>query len=561
MPTPVSTSGHQPGEQPPEAQSTEAQPTEAQPTGAQPTGAQPTGVSSSNGLESPANTLDPVINLDDGFARAFPELVVEWAATAVPDPQIVALNEPLGAELGLKAHALCSDDGVATLAGNRVPVGARPVAMSYAGHQFGNYSPRLGDGRALLLGELVGPGDRRLDVHLKGSGRTPFARGGDGKATIGPMLREYLVAEAMSALGVPTTRALAVVTTGESVRRDLAEPGAVLTRVAASHLRVGTFEYAARLGVDGLVRRLADYAIACHHPEAAASETPYLAFLDAVVGAQAQLVARWMLTGFIHGVMNTDNMTISGEGIDYGPCAFMDRYNPATVFSSIDHAGRYAYRNQPPIATWNLARLAEALLPLIADEVGRPLDDQPGDQTDEPTDHPAIAIATDSLNRFATRYDLEWRAGMQAKLGLVAAPTDPELFADLLGVMADDRLDYTRTFRRLARSFDDLDEGEPTEPASSAALRSWVGRWRAQLSAEGRPVGVVAEEMNARNPAVVPRNHLVDETLQAATDGDLDPFNRLLVVVTNPFDEPDDPRMAQPAPEEFTARFRTFCGT
>ncbi len=268
-----------------------------------------------------------------------------------------------------------------------------------------------------------------------------------------------------------------------------------------------------------------------------------------------------MLTGFIHGVMNTDNMTISGEGIDYGPCAFMDRYNPATVFSSIDHAGRYAYRNQPPIATWNLARLAEALLPLIADEVGRPLDDQPGDQTDEPTDHPAIAIATDSLNRFATRYDLEWRAGMQAKLGLVAAPTDPELFADLLGVMADDRLDYTRTFRRLARSFDDLDEGEPTEPASSAALRSWVGRWRAQLSAEGRPVGVVAEEMNARNPAVVPRNHLVDETLQAATDGDLDPFNRLLVVVTNPFDEPDDPRMAQPAPEEFTARFRTFCGT
>lgn len=541
MPTPVSTSGRQPGEQPPEAL--------------------PTEVLSSDGHVAPANALDPVVNLDDGFARAFPELVVEWAAAAVPDPQIVALNEPLGAELGLEAHALRSDDGVATLAGNRVPVGARPVAMGYAGHQFGNYSPRLGDGRALLLGELVGPGDRRLDVHLKGSGRTPFARGGDGKATIGPMLREYLVAEAMSALGVPTTRALAVVTTGESVRRDLAEPGAVLTRVAASHLRVGTFEYAARLGVDGLVQRLADYAIARHHPEAAASETPYLAFLDAVVGAQAQLVAQWMLTGFIHGVMNTDNMTISGEGIDYGPCAFMDRYNPATVFSSIDHAGRYAYRNQPPIATWNLARLAEALLPLIADEVGRPLDDQPGDQTDDPADHPAIAIATDSLNRFATRYDLEWRAGMQAKLGLVAAPTDPELFADLLGVMADDRLDYTRTFRRLARSFDDLDEGEPTEPASSAALRSWVGRWRAQLSAEGRPVGVVAEEMNARNPAVVPRNHLVEEALSAATDGDLAPFNRLLAMVTKPFAEPADPRDALPAPEEFTARFRTYCGT
>ena len=508
--------------------------------------------------DSPDATTEPLDDLDNGFARALPELVLEWAAAEVPDPHLAALNEPLATELGLDPQALRSEVGVATLAGNRVPAGAHPVAMAYAGHQFGNYSPRLGDGRALLLGELAGPGDRPLDVHLKGSGRTPFARGGDGKATIGPMLREYLVAEAMSALGVPTTRALAVVTTGESVRRDRPEPGAVLTRVAASHLRVGTFEYAARLGVEGLVRRLADYAIARHHPEAAEAEAPYLAFLDAVVEAQARLVAQWMLTGFIHGVMNTDNMTISGEGIDYGPCAFIDRYDPATVFSSIDHAGRYAYRNQPPIATWNLARLAESLLPLIAEEAGLPLDP---DGSADPGNDPVIAIATDSLNRFAGRYDLHWRDGMRAKLGLFEAPTDPELFADLLGVMADEGLDYTLTFRRLARTLGESDATAPTEPAPSSALESWTSRWRDQLTAEGRTEATVVDAMNATNPAVIPRNHLVEEVLTAATDGDLAPFERLLSVVTTPFDEPDDPRLAEPAPEEFTAHFRTYCGT
>ena len=526
----------------------------------------PTSTGTSRPRPSDAQAPDSVMALDDGFARAFPELVLEWSATQAPDPHLVALNEPLSTQLGLSPEALASPDGVATLVGNRVPAGSHPVAMGYAGHQFGNYSPRLGDGRALLLGELAGPDRRPLDVHLKGSGRTPFARGGDGKATIGPMLREYLVAEAMAALGVPTTRALAVVTTGESVRRDRAEPGAVLTRVAASHIRVGTFEYAARSGVNGLVRRLAEYAIERHHPHAADAEAPYLAFFDAVIEAQAQLLAKWMLVGFIHGVMNTDNMTISGEGIDYGPCAFMDRYDPAAVFSSIDHAGRYAYRNQPPIATWNLSRLAETLLPLIAEEAGHPLGDDTGSEPDNSAAAGAIAIATESLNGFALRYDLHWRAGMQAKLGLVEAPTDPDLFGDLLAVMADDRLDYTLTFRRLARSLVDQHatrpgEAGPSETAPSDALRTWTDRWRTQLANEGRAEPEVAGAMNACNPAVVPRNHLVDEALKAATGGDVAPFERLLAAATSPFDEPVDPRHAQPATEEFTARFRTYCGT
>ncbi|MEZ5257091.1 MAG: YdiU family protein [Ilumatobacteraceae bacterium] len=363
--------------------------------------------SAGEGPRAPA----PLTGLQSTFAEALPELCLEWEAAVVPDPRRVAFNEELAGALGPAAQALDSPEGVEILAGNRVPPGARPVAMGYAGHQFGNYSPRLGDGRALLLGELVDPEGHRWDVHLKGSGRTPFARGGDGKATIGPMLREHLIAEAMHALGVPTTRSLGVVTTGERIMRDGFEPGAVLTRVASSHLRVGTFEYAARLEGDDLVRRLADYAIDRHHPHLAEGDRPYLGLLGAVIDAQATLVAHWMLMGFIHGVMNTDNMTISGEGIDYGPCAFMDAYDPATVFSSIDHQGRYAFGRQPAIAGWNLARFAETLLPLLQTEAGGGTDD-------------AVADATTELELLADRIALRWNAGMATKLGLAGRPAD-----------------------------------------------------------------------------------------------------------------------------------------
>ncbi len=365
------------------------------------------------------------------------------------------------------------------------------------------------------------------------------------------MLREFLIPEALHALGVPTTRSLAVVTTGESPMRDRPEPGAVLARVAKSHIRVGTFEYAARLRADGLVTRLADYATERHHPEAGTDEHPHRAFLDAVVEAQAELIARWMLNGFIHGVMNTDNMTISGEGIDYGPCAFMDRFDPSTVFGSIDHAGRYAYGNQPTIATWNLARLAEALVPLLAD-IG------PADADGKPDAGEAVAIATASLDGFATRYDAHWRAGMQAKLGLLEAPADQMLFADLLEVMHHERLDYTGTFRRLAASL----TGDTVAGDTPTALSDWIERWNAQLAVTGRPADEVAASMNAINPLYIPRNHLVDEALNAATDGDLAPFERLLDIVTQPFEERSGlERFAEPAPDEFNARFRTFCGT
>ena len=308
------------------------------------------------------------VTLSGHFARDFPEMAIAWRAEEVPDPELLVLNEPLAAELGLDPDFLRSPDGVGLLTGHRLPVDATPVAQAYAGHQFGWYAPRLGDGRALLLGEITDSDGKLRDLHLKGSGRTPFARGGDGLAVVGPMLREYIVSEAMHALGIPTTRSLAVVGTGRSVQRETVLPGAVLTRVAMSHVRVGSFQYAAATGDIGLVRRLAEYAISRHYPAAAAAENPYLALFDAVVAAQASLVARWMLVGFVHGVMNTDNMTISGETIDYGPCAFMDAFDPAAVYSSIDEGGRYAYRNQPVVAEWNLARLAESLLPLLHDD-------------------------------------------------------------------------------------------------------------------------------------------------------------------------------------------------
>ncbi|MEU0498460.1 protein adenylyltransferase SelO [Mycobacterium sp. NPDC006124] len=476
---------------------------------------------------------------DSRFARDVPEMALAWQAAVAPEPKLLALNEPLAAELGFDAAWLQSAAGLRLLVGAEVPDGVTPVAQAYSGHQFGGYTPRLGDGRALLLGEVGTADDPRRDLHLKGSGRTPFARGGDGLAAVGPMLREYVVSESMHALGIPTTRALAVVATGAPVWRETELPGAVLARVASSHLRVGSFQYAAATGDVDLVRRLVDHAIARHYPTAAQAELPALALFDAVVAAQAALVARWMLVGFIHGVMNTDNMTISGETIDYGPCAFLDAYDPATVYSSIDHAGRYAYANQPVVAQWNLARFAETLLPLISEDQAR-----------------AVEKATASLRGFTTAYDAAWASGMRAKLGLPAHVGDAEVTTvsqDLLAQLAQSRVDYTSFFRHLGTAA----RGD-AEPARGlfldlTAVDSWLSTWRA--------LGPDADAMDRVNPVYIPRNHLVEETLTAATSGDLDPLNRLLAATTAPFDErPNLERYAEPAPDDF-GPYQTFCGT
>jgi uncharacterized protein YdiU (UPF0061 family) len=479
----------------------------------------------------------PLVEFDHSYARELPGLSVPWTAAPVPAPALLVLNEQLVAELGLDAEALREPAGVALLVGKALPDEARPIAQAYAGHQFGGYVPRLGDGRALLLGELVDRGGRRRDLHLKGSGRTPFARGGDGKAAVGPMLREYVMGEAMHALGIPTSRALAVVATGDQVVRETLLPGAVLARVAASHLRVGTFQYAAAAGDPALVRDLADYAIARHHPDVAEADNPYLEFYRHVVDAQASLVARWMLAGFIHGVMNTDNTTISGETIDYGPCAFMDAFDPATVFSSIDHAGRYAYGNQPGIAQWNLARLGETLLPLIDDD------------TDT-----AVEAATAVVISFVERYEGYWASGMAAKLGLEAP--DAPLVQDLLALLHAQRVDFTQFFRALSSH---LRGGQTrslfTEPD---AFDAWVARWEAMLPPDR---SAVAAAMDRANPVYIPRNHVVEEALTAATAGDMAPFHRLVEVVSSPFTErPGLERYAEPAPAGCGPHV-TYCGT
>ncbi|OBI87497.1 YdiU family protein [Mycobacterium sp. 1245805.9] len=482
---------------------------------------------------------DTTVALQDRFFRQLPEMAVRWRAEPAPDLRPLAINAPLAAELGLDADWLRSPDGLRFLTGNLVPDGAVPVAQAYAGHQFGGYVPRLGDGRALLLGELVDDGGRLRDIHLKGSGPTPFARGGDGLAAVGPMLREYIVSEAMHALGVPTTRSLAVVATGRPVQRETVLPGAVLSRVASSHLRVGSFQYASATGDVDLLRRLADHAIARHHPSAAEAERPYLALFEAVVAVQASLVARWMLIGFVHGVMNTDNMTISGETIDYGPCAFMEAYDPETVFSSIDFWGRYAYGNQPVVAGWNLARFAESLIPLLSNDV------------DE-----AVALAEESFGIFQTRYDAVWSAGMRAKLGLpddVDAGVVTPLVGELLALLKDSDVDYTSFFRHLGRAARGDSEGARGLFINPAGFDDWLARWRA--------LGPDAESMDRTNPVYIPRNHLVEEALTAATADDLDPLGQLLDAVTAPFDErPGLERYASPAPEDFGA-YQTFCGT
>ena len=489
--------------------------------------------------------------LDSTFARELVGMHQPWHAAPLAEPELLVLNHQLAFELGLDPEWLGSPDGIAALTGQQLPHGATPVAQAYSGHQFGGFSPQLGDGRALLLGEVVDAFGRRRDLHLKGSGRTPFARGGDGKAAVGPMLREYIMGEAMHALGIPTTRALAVVATGEQVIRDTVLPGAVLVRVAASHLRVGSFQYAAMQpaaspGGTSLVQQLADYAIARHFPHLAdqSESDRYLGLLDAVTQVQAELVARWMHVGFIHGVMNTDNTTISGETIDYGPCAFLDVYDPATVFSSIDHGGRYAYGNQPSVMAWNLARLAETLLPLIdADEDN------------------AVALATEVLQRFPGHLAAAHEPGMRAKLGLDPHDEqagDPALAADLLGLLREQRVDLTSAFRSLSSAArGDLDPFRRLF-AEPDPVDAWLVRWYGRI---GPDRDAVAAAMDAVNPVYIARNHLVEEALAAGTDGDLAPVERLLDVLADPFRErPGLERYAEPAPAAF-GPYRTFCGT
>ncbi len=480
------------------------------------------------------------------FADRLPELAVPWQAEPGAAPALVVANEGLAVELGIDPASLRRPEGIGVVAGGVVPPGATPVAQAYAGHQFGGYSPRLGDGRALLLGELTTPDGRTVDLHLKGSGRTPFARGGDGRAVLGPMLREHLISEAMHALGIPTTRSLAVCTTGDQVWREGAQSGAVLARVAASHLRVGTFQYAASLQDPDVVVRLTDLAIERHHPSAAEAPNRFLALFEAVADAQARLVARWMHVGFVHGVMNTDNTTISGETIDYGPCAFVDAFDPATVFSSIDHGGRYAFGNQPHIVRWNLARLAEALLPHI-----------------DPDQDAAVAAAMVVIDGFPDRFTAAWRAGMAAKLGLEDPRGGDDVLIDAwLGLLQEQHADHTAAHRALADAVRGDDRVLRSWLDDPAALDRWLTPYRERLAHDPRPPAAIADAMDAVNPVVIPRNHLVEEALAAATAGDLAPFEHLLAEVTRPFaPRAADDRYALPAPPGFADGYQTFCGT
>ena len=476
------------------------------------------------------------IAFDNSYARLPARFFAPQAPSLVADPRLIRVNDALAVELGIDPAALTVD----ILSGNRVPDGAQPIAMAYAGHQFGNWVPQLGDGRAVLLGEVIGRDGIRRDIQLKGAGRTPFSRRGDGRAALGPVLREYIVSEAMAALGIRTTRALAAVTTGERVIREDILPGAILTRVAQSHVRIGTFEYFGNRGDAEGVRALADYMIARHYPEAAETGQPYLTFFEAVIQRVAELVASWQSIGFIHGVMNTDNMSIAGETIDFGPCAFMNSYDPATVYSSIDTQGRYAYGNQPHIAHWNLSRLAGALLPLLA-----------------PEQDAAVKLAQDALNTFPARYDAAYLGRFRQKLGLTTAhQDDPALIQDLLERMAESQSDFTLTFRRLG---DHVEESSVKMPGLS---EEWIARWRQRLARESVDPATRRSAMRAANPAFIPRNHRIEAVIQAAqTESDFTPMDRLMTVLATPYaDQPDFAEYAvPPRPEEVV--LRTFCGT
>ncbi|WP_306046370.1 protein adenylyltransferase SelO family protein [Nioella sp. MMSF_3534] len=473
------------------------------------------------------------IAFDNSYARLPDRFFAALAPTPVRSPSLIKVNEDLARDLGLDPATLTTPEGVAILAGNTVPDGAAPLAQAYAGHQFGGWVPQLGDGRAVLLGEVIDRAGIRRDIQLKGSGPTPFSRRGDGRAWLGPVLREYIVSEAMHALGIPTTRALAAVETGEEVHRERVLPGAVLTRVASSHIRVGTFQFFAARGDEEALRALTDHVIARHYPDA---ETP-LDLLAAVVEAQARLIAKWMGVGFIHGVMNTDNMSIAGETIDYGPCAFMDAYHPDRVFSSIDRMGRYAYRKQPEIAVWNLAQFATALLPIMG-----------------MAHKEAIEVATRVIEGFADLFGAAWEAEFAAKLGLAQREEeDVALTYDLLMRMAKGKADFTRFFRGLSS---DTPEDARTEFTDPTQFDAWLPRWQARTMAEGR-----VARMKAANPAFIPRNHRVEEAIAAAVSGDYAPFERLTTVLARPYDDQPDHAelMAAPAPEEVVQA--TFCGT
>jgi uncharacterized protein YdiU (UPF0061 family) len=479
--------------------------------------------------------------LPDGFfARVAP--------TPVASPRLIKLNRPLATRLGLDPDRLESPEGAEILAGKLVPNGAEPIAMAYAGHQFGHFVPQLGDGRAILLGEVIDADGVRRDIQLKGSGPTPFSRRGDGRAALGPVLREYIVSEAMAALGIPTTRSLAAVVTGENVLRETALPGAVLTRVASSHIRVGTFQYFAARGDTEGVLRLADHVIARHYPEAANAERPYHALLEGVIARQAELVARWLLVGFIHGVMNTDNTSISGETIDYGPCAFMDAYDPAAVFSSIDEQGRYAYANQPRIALWNLTRFAECLLPLLSDDKDK-----------------AIEQAQVILGEFAQKFTTAYQTGLRQKTGLFTERDgDETLVQDLLDAMTKNQADFTLTFRGLGEAALDAANDQKVRQlfADPTAFDEWAVRWRKRIGEEPQAPAARQAAMRAVNPAFIPRNHRIEAVIQAAvTRDDFAPFEELLTVLSEPYeDQPALSAYAQP-PEPDQRVLQTFCGT
>lgn len=495
------------------------------------------------------SSTDLEFRLGNRYAERLPNFYVFSSPAVVPNPRLLRLNTRLAEELGLNVRGLSPSLAARIFSGNEMLPGAKPLAQAYAGHQFGGFVPQLGDGRALLLGDVIDRKGQYREIALKGSGPTSFSRGGDGKAAIGPVLREYLIGEAMHALGIPTTRALAAISTGELIMRDRALPGAILTRVAASHVRVGTFQYFAACRQDDRVRELADFAIECHYPDLSGEADRYLLLLKAVIERQAALLAKWMLVGFIHGVMNTDNVAVSGETIDYGPCAFMEAYSPDVVFSSIDWGGRYAYGNQPMIALWNLARFAETLLPLI----------------DNTSPDRAVEEATDVVNGFMARYEALWLSGVRAKLGLTVSGTDDEadrvLAQDWLDLLEQHTVDFTLGWRRLADAMEGNQELLEGLFPSPDVLRPWLERWHLRLAQQSP--STTADDLRAVNPIYIPRNHLVEEALAAASDqADLDLFQRLLEVISDPFKErPGLDHYAQPAPRKFTACYKTFCGT
>tara|TARA_R110002049_G_scaffold2743_2_gene20936 strand:- start:10057 stop:11523 length:1467 start_codon:yes stop_codon:yes gene_type:complete len=487
-----------------------------------------------------------LFNFDNSYARQMEGFYSSCHSAVVPAPRLIKFNNTLATQLNLNVDRLSSSEQLKIFSGNEIPEGSSPLAQVYAGHQFGGFSPQLGDGRALLLGEVVDKNGQRFDIQLKGSGRTPYSRGGDGKAGVGPVLREYLLSEAMHALGVPTTRALAAVTTGEQIMRETPIPGAVFTRVAASHIRIGTFQFFASRGEIDKVRQLADYTIERHYPDLKERDNPYLNLLEAVCDAQASLISKWMLIGFVHGVMNTDNMAISGETIDYGPCAFIDAYNPSAVYSSIDRQGRYALHNQPSIGQWNLARLAETLLALI-----------------HPNQDHAIELATNVLNEFPKKYSNQWLQGMGLKLGIRnAEENDLELINDLLAIMHEYHVDYTSFFRNLSKVLAGDNEAAHNHFSNVLKFEEWLNRWHARCRDESLTIEEKVSLMDRVNPVYIPRNHKVEEAIQQAmSNEDYNKFEILLEVLSNPYEyQSGRDEYTQPAPREF-GEYKTFCGT